>query len=121
MRNDCIYYIHNNNKGEKMNKKQKEKLEALEHLRKLVKSGDTLYTQVNHVSKSGMTRDIAIRLIKDNQILSLTYWTAKLFGDPIKNNGVRVSGCGMDMGFHLVYNISFMLYNDGYALKHRWL
>jgi hypothetical protein len=32
-----------------------------------------------------------------------------------------VQGCGMDMGFHVVYSLSQTLFNDGYALKQRWL
>jgi hypothetical protein len=36
-------------------------------------------------------------------------------------NGLVVGGCGMDMGFHAVYTLSRILYNDGYALKQRWL
>jgi len=64
-----------------------------------------------------------------------------------KNDGVKVQGCGMDMGFHLAYNLAWTLYPDGfdcigehcpsndhsnrehnthhkdggYALLHRWL
>jgi hypothetical protein len=36
-------------------------------------------------------------------------------------NGIKVGGCGMDMGFHVIYNISKTLFNDGYAIKHQWL
>ena len=28
--------------------------------------------------------------------------------------GLRVSGCGMDMGFHVVYSLSRVLYPDGF-------
>lgn len=38
-----------------------------------------------------------------------------------KRDGIRVSGCGMDMGFHLVYNLSLVLYGSGDALKQRWI
>jgi hypothetical protein len=55
-----------------------------------------------------------------------------------KNNGVKVAGCGMDMGFHLIYSLSYALFpkgtdaphgtrngvpdsDGGYALKHEWL
>jgi hypothetical protein len=40
------------------------------------------------------------------------------FGD---RNGIRVGGCGMDMGFHLVYTLSRALFDDGYYVKHEWL
>jgi hypothetical protein len=34
---------------------------------------------------------------------------------------VKVHGCGMDMGFHAVYELSGALFGDGYSLKHKWL
>jgi hypothetical protein len=27
----------------------------------------------------------------------------------------------MDMGFHVVYSLSYALFNDGYAIKQRWI
>ena len=52
--------------------------------------------------------------------------------------GLVIGGCGMDMGFHVVYNLGRAMWPDGtpdphgtrngepdrdggYALKHRWL
>jgi len=32
-----------------------------------------------------------------------------------------VTGCGMDMGFHLVNSLAYILFGDGYALDQRWL
>jgi hypothetical protein len=39
------------------------------------------------------------------------------------HGGVKVDGAGMDMGFHLVYTLSQVLYGaqEGYALKQRWI
>lgn len=42
-----------------MNAREKEKQEALEHLRSIIKPGDTVYTiLLRHVSRSGMIRVI---------------------------------------------------------------
>jgi len=38
-----------------------------------------------------------------------------------KNDAVFVSGCGMDMGFHLIYTLASKLYDDGYAIKQSWV
>ena len=38
-----------------------------------------------------------------------------------KREGVKVGGAGMDMGFHLVYNLAAVLFDDGYALEHKWI
>ena len=102
-------------------------------LRKLLKRGDTVYTVLRHVSKSGMFRRISLYAIKRNQPRWLDYPTAVLWGEKLRRDaeGVPVTGCGMDMGFHLVEGLSAMLfkkrgadgkpYPDGYALQQRWM
>lgn len=105
-----------------MNKK-----EAITRLKEVINKGDTLHTQLMHVSQSGMTRHIKVRQLKDSKALdwtrlvslALDWKEAKnRFGD---YNGIKVGGCGMDMGFHLVYTLSSVLFDDGYAIKHDWL
>lgn len=97
--------------------------EAIEKLKEAIKPGDTLYTQLEHVTKSGMTRFIKVRKIEDNYPYDWTYLVAKAldwkYSD--KHYGVKVGGCGMDMGFHLIYSLSHVLHNDGYAINQRWL
>ncbi len=103
------------------------KEEAIKRLKEEIKKGDILYTQLNHVSQSGMTRHISVRQIKKNYPLDWTRLVSiALDWKEAKNkfgnyNGIKVGGCGMDMGFHLVYTLSSVLFNDGYAIKHRWL
>ena len=103
------------------------KEEAIKKLKEEIKKGDILYTQLNHVSQSGMTRHISVRQIKKNYPLDWTRLVSiALDWKEAKNkfgnyNGIKVGGCGMDMGFHLVYTLSSVLFNDGYAIKHRWL
>jgi|TARA_A100000172_G_scaffold67001_1_gene46695 hypothetical protein len=99
-----------------MNKK-----EAIDTLKKYIKRGDTIYTTVTHVTRTGMTRDIKVRQIKRNRPLNWTYHVANALEYKQKNNGVRIGGCGMDMGFALVYNLATVLYKDGNALKQEWL
>jgi hypothetical protein len=101
-----------------MNKEQ-----AIEKLREEIKEGDTLWTQLKHVSKSGMTRHIAVRFLKDNYPYDYTYLVAKALDGKIsdKYDGIKREGCGMDMGFDLIYNLSYVLHGDGYAINQRWL
>ena len=103
------------------------KEEAIKTLKENIKEGDVIYTQLNHTSQSGMMRHIKVRQIKNNYPLdwsklvaiALDWKEAKsTFGG---YNGIKVRGCGMDMGFHIVYTLSRVLYNDGYAIKHNWL
>lgn len=99
------------------------KEEAIEKLREEIKPNDILYTQLKHVSKSGMTRHIAVRKIENDYPYDYTYLVAKALDGKIsdKYDGIKREGCGMDMGFDLIYHLSYVLYGDGYAIKQRWL
>ena len=83
----------------------------------------TIYTVLRSVSKSGMQRVIDMFYIQDNRPVRITYATNKVFSlgawDSDKS-GFKVRGCGMDMGFHLVYSLSSHLFGDGYYLNHQW-
>ena len=111
-------------KGENMNSKEK-KQEANAELMQRLPKGITLYTDLVHVSQSGLTRWIKPIVIINNEPINISYWVNNLFGDKqAEKNGsqcVKVGGCGMDMGFHLVYSISSRLHDDGYAINQRWI
>jgi hypothetical protein len=110
-----------------------EKSESIERLRKLFTGDDkpVIHTITRHVSSSGMSRDISLIYVKGGAIHNITYSAALALEWPLSeksgNRAVRVSGCGMDMGFHLVYTLSRVLYRDtvegdaGYALSQAWL
>ena len=55
---------------------------------------------------------------KDN-ILDLSYHIAKALQYPFndKHHAIKITGCGMDMAFHVVHNLSHALYGTGYKLK----
>lgn len=70
-----------------------------------------LICNVMHVSNSGMARDIQYllaRIDKDGKpyIHDLTYLLAKVTTWPVKNEGVRVKGAGMDMAFHTLEHVA---------------
>mgnify|MGYP003515550123 FL=1 len=132
---------------------QLKKDEAIASLKELIEPGDTVYTKLIHRSKSGMYRAVDVYVIKDNVPLRLS-WSVALAtesGYDTRHEGVRAGGCGLDVGFALVYALSCALFrkdgftcigkgcpsNDhnngernyephvhsdpGYALNHRWL
>ena len=70
-----------------------------------------------------MYRHISVHAIQNNEIRWLSYHVANVLKWTYKDktNAVGVGGCGMDMGFHLVYILSSILYKDGYALTHRYI
>lgn len=94
-----------------MNAKEKDRQERIEKLREIVKPGDTVYTLLRHVSRSGMYRVISLYVMKDNAPVWLDGYAAPLLeGYDERHEGCKAGGCGMDMGFHLVYNLSYALY-----------
>lgn len=118
-------------------------VEAITHLRKILKPGDTVYTLLRSVSRSGMSRTMDVYCIRKGELVYLTGWVAQALGMNRRDHHLQVSGCGMDMGFHVVYEIGRVLFpkgfkqpkgrhgrngdtsgfdNDGgYALQQRWL
>ena len=126
-----------------MTQKAIERQQAVERLREMLKPGDTVYTTIKHVSRSGMQRSIDVHLIRDNKPVWIAPAVAKAADYPFdeRREALKVSGCGMDMGFAVVYDLSRVLFpkgfkapkpgrngdmsgwdNDGgYALRQEWL
>ena len=85
--------------------------------------GSTVWLVIRQVSRSGTYRHISVHAIKNNQVNYLSFHVANVLNWAYKNktNAVGVGGCGMDMGFHMVYTLASVLYGDGYALKERYI
>jgi hypothetical protein len=80
--------------------------------------GATVYTQLNHVSRSGMMRSITPLVIVNGAPRRIVRSVCILLDQSIDAyDGVRMGGCGMDMGFALVYNLSRILYPEGFGIK----
>ena len=109
-----------------------EKEQARDYLRGVFDAQENprAFTILRHVSQSGMSRDISVKVVdEDGDLRDVTYYVGLLLGQaPKDRNGqrvVRVTGCGMDMGFHLVYQLSYALYKGdgdraGYVIRHEW-
>ena len=92
----------------------------------------TVYAIIRSVAPSGMSRRIDFYTIaKDHhdntyseeshapRMQFLTGYIAQVLGyrrDRDKD-GILVKGCGMDMAFAVTYELSMLLYDNGYALK----
>jgi hypothetical protein len=92
-----------------------ERDEARERLA-FLKPGDRVYCILRHRSASGMLRVIQLLALVDGDRRYLGYNAAVLMDDRYDRDreGIRVSGAGMDMGFHLVYNLGATLWPDGF-------
>lgn len=95
---------------------QVEHNEALEELRKILKPGTTVRTILRRVSSSGMSRSISAVVHTKDGIRDLDWLINKagIFKFDRKHDGLQLGGCGMDMGFYLVYSLSRSLYPNGY-------
>jgi hypothetical protein len=106
-------------KEEIMTKKQErenDREDSARDLRKLLKPGATVYHVMRSVSRSGMRREIVSYAIVDDRMQYLSGYMARVLDMRRgKRDGLIVNGCGMDMGFHLVNNLSYALYKDGHG------
>lgn len=140
----------------KQGKSDADKQEAIARLHDILMPGDNVYTFMRHVSRSGMQREISCaafdrRVLDDDDddrftnnvvhgaIITIDYEVSTALGWRVgKHGGIVVGGTGMDMGFHLVYELGRVLWPDGtpephgkrngqpdseggYALRRMWL
>ena len=117
-----------------------ERTQSLAHLREILKPGAEVFTQLRHVSKSGMTRWLDVYAVMDGSIRNITWdvCAAADFTFCGRRHALKIEGCGMDMGFSAVYSLGRALYpqgtdsphgmrngepdtDGGYALRQRWL
>jgi len=89
---------------------KKEKEEAIKTLVELFSKTKVVYTVLKKVSPSGMSRHISSFVIIDNEPRVIDYQISKILELPLKDDGVLISGCGMDMGFHLVYSLGSTIF-----------
>lgn len=149
-----------------MSKKKEDVSFELAALRKLLPRGTTVYTVLAHVSSNGMSRRLKLMVplvetqpdyskppktittpegetitvrknVKVNVIRDITWYAGKVLGHKVNDrHELTVSGCGMDMGFAVVYDLASTLYAEdrkkkgygtgasklgGYALEQKWL
>lgn len=101
--------------------KRRDAEQARVMLRALFPPGATVQTILRHVSASGMSRRIAVLAISLDsrnglpRAVDVSHLVARACDRKLHDKGgVIVGGCGMDMGFALVYDLSHELYGKGY-------
>ena len=125
-------------------RKEAEREDARTRLLSMLKPGDRVYTVLRHVSSSGMSRRISLVIPTTDHdgkpaVTSIDWLAARVLSyRQHDKGGLMVGGCGMDMGFHVVYALGSALWPDGtpephgrrngepdtaggYALRHEWL
>jgi hypothetical protein len=96
--------------------KQRERAEALVRLQEQVnlRPGDTVYTTVTHVARSGMYRYLRLFVARKGEIVQITRLVAGVLGwKHSEKHGLGVPGAGMCMGFHATYTLGRALFPNG--------
>lgn len=113
-----------------MAKRSKEdRQRSREFLKERIAEKSTVCTEIARVSRDGMSRTIKVLITVEGDICNVSRQVADVLGWRYSEskNAVCVSGCGMDMGYHLVHSLSYALFSDavperaGYCLNHRWV
>jgi len=108
---------------------------AVEELRKILTPNSQVFANVKHVSRSGMYRAISFYTpVVDPEtgrvwMRRLDRYIARATGYTFdtRREAVGVSGCGMDMGFAVLYSVCGALWSrdvegwDNVAQKKEWL
>lgn len=120
--------------GEKLYRAQ-----VLTEAKRKIKPGQKIYCTLRHVSSSGMSRRISLHTVHKGELIPLDHTAAILTGRTLSDKGgIVCNGCGMDMGFDLVYSLGYAIWpkgtpkahgtrngepdrDGGYALKHSWI
>lgn len=88
-----------------------------------MKRGTIVYTVLRSVSDSGMSRTLDLYVVIHHEIVRITWSVAQALEWTYdrRKEALRVRGCGMDMGHHVVCSLSRVILDDESALQHRWL
>lgn len=108
-----------------MIEEHKAKIRAL-----IEENGMRVHTILRHVSSSGMYREISpVVVCRDGSMRHIAYSVAIITGfryvEKHGHSAIGISGCGMDMGFDVVYNLSSYLYPNeergAYKIRQEWI
>lgn len=89
---------------------------AREEMRTWITPGTTVYTQVVKVARSGMMRYMNVKIVENGEIRDITWQVANALGmKRAKDGSIKMHGCGMDMGFKLVYDLGNVLFPTGFT------
>lgn len=113
---------------------QQDQAEARTRLLELLGDVRTIHCNLRHVSRSGMMRHISLHFTGsyngEPYLYDITHLAARVLRENIHqaNGGIKIGGCGMDMGHALVYALSIALFcpeqydhDAAYRLQHRWI
>lgn len=105
---------------EKITAKEGKRLQqedACAKLREMLPPCSTVWTVLKRVGRSGMSREISVIVKTATGPRNVSWLVARAAGFRMSkgSDALSVGGCGMDMGFHVVYGLSSVLYRGGFG------
>jgi hypothetical protein len=99
-------------KGKEMYRQQ-----IIANLRGILEKNNTrtVYVSLRSCSSSGMSRVLRLYVVDDGCIRDITYQACVITGYTQTDDGLRIGGCGMDMGFAAVYDLSRSVFAGGFG------
>lgn len=100
------------NKGAEMYRQQ-----CIADLREILQKNNTqtVYTGLRSCSSSGMSRVLRLYVVDNGRICDITYMARVITGYTQTDDGLRIGGCGMDIGFAVVYELSRVVFAGGFG------
>lgn len=103
--------------------KRLQRAEALARLHDILQPESTVYTKVETVAASGMSRTLSVyaACVDDKgrpYIQRLTVWVARTIGATMRGDNLVMQGGGMDMGFETVYRLGQAMWPAGTPEPH---
>lgn len=103
--------------------------QAIARLRAMLSPGERIYTVLRHRSASGMSRRISLLLPCYDErdkaagykgaILGIDRLVSQALGLPVhEKGGLVITGCGMDVGFEIVYRLGQVIWPNGTPEPH---
>jgi hypothetical protein len=124
----------------KKSERDERKAKAIQDLRDILPPGSTVYLTLSRVSRSGMSRVIKCIAKTEHEgdagkwedMQDISWHIAHALEYPlVREEGVRIGGCGMDMGLALIDNLSYAVYGKpspqkrygggGEGINYKWL
>lgn len=91
---------------------------CIKKLREMMKPGQKVYCMLRSVSRSGMSRVISLYIVHKGELRNIdAYASDVLLWGEADGGGIKVGGCGMDMGFHTVYTLGRYMFRDGFGIE----
>jgi hypothetical protein len=113
---------------------------AVRQLLRWIKPGQGVTTVLTYRASNGMSRRLRVAIAVEGRVFNITHYVADACGFRFNDSegSIVIGGCGMDMGFHVVYALGRALWphgtpephsvrngepdsEGGYALNHLWL